>query len=208
MTLIDMPREHDWILYAPYSDKTLMRNILSFDLGRQLGNYQCRGRFVELYINDDYRGVYVLLERIKRDPNRVNVIPMDPSDTSGVDLTGGYIVKIDRFNTLKEGWYSPYTLIPRIKLGMGYVFPKPEDITIQQKNYIKSRFAEFEENLLSEEFDDPLTGYTNYIDVNSFIDLMIMNELIHNIDSYRLSTFFIRIVIYLEEKFCRTIVGL
>jgi hypothetical protein len=191
VVLLDMPKENDWILYAPFSDKSLMRNLITFELAGQLGHYQCRGRFVELFVNDDYRGVYVLLEKIKRDKNRINISILQDTDLAGDELTGGYIIKIDRLdNPDTDGWFSPYDFNTYPGVGMVYVYPKPENILYIQKNYIRSYITEFEDVINSDDFADPQQGYVKYIDVNSFIDLLIMNELNHNVDAYRISTFF------------------
>jgi hypothetical protein len=191
VVLLDMPEENDWILYAPFSDKSLMRNLLTFELAAQFGHYQCRGRFVELFVNDDYRGVYVLMEKIKRDKNRVDISKLLDTDVTGDELTGGYIVKIDRLdNPPAEGWFSPYDFNTYPGVGMVYVYPKPENILPIQKNYIQSYITDFEDVINSEDFADPEQGYRKYIDVNSFVDLLVMNELNHNVDAYRISTFF------------------
>ncbi|MBA4810783.1 MAG: CotH kinase family protein [Acidimicrobiales bacterium] len=71
VTLLGLPAEEDWVLQGPFSDKTLIRNHLIYQLSRDIGRYAARTRFVELEINGDYRGVYVLMEKIKRDDVRV-----------------------------------------------------------------------------------------------------------------------------------------
>ena len=93
--LLGLPEENDWILYAPWSDKSLIRNVLIYSLSNEMGRYAPRSKFVELYLNDEYRGVYVLMEKIKRDKNRVPISSLDPNKNSGDDLTGGYILKFD-----------------------------------------------------------------------------------------------------------------
>ena len=92
-----MPIENDWILYAPYSDKALMRNFLTFDLGRKMGHYSPRTVYCELVINGDYKGIYILMEKIKRDNDRVDIAKLDSDDLAGDSLTGGYIIKIDKY---------------------------------------------------------------------------------------------------------------
>ena len=90
-----MPEEHDWILYAPYTDKTCMRNILSYDLSNKMGHYASRTKLCELVLNGEYQGIYILMEKIKKDQNRVNISKLLPTDITGDELTGGYIIKID-----------------------------------------------------------------------------------------------------------------
>ena len=94
--LLDMPAENDWVLYAPYSDKTMIRDVFTYTLDAKLGHWSPRCRFVELFLNGNYEGVYVLMEKIKRNKNRVEIAKLKNTDTSGEDLTGGYIIKIDK----------------------------------------------------------------------------------------------------------------
>ena len=107
--LLGMPAENDWILYAPYSDKSLIRNVLAYKLSWDVGRYASRTRLCELVLNGDYRGLYVLMEKIKRDKNRVDISTLNPDEITGDDLTGGYIIKIDKSaGESVRGWYSPY----------------------------------------------------------------------------------------------------
>lgn len=96
VSINSLPEEEDWVLYGPYSDKTLMRNILMYDLAREIGGYASRGFFTEVEVNGEYEGVYVFMEKIKRDDNRLALSNLRPSENSGEDLTGGYILKIDK----------------------------------------------------------------------------------------------------------------
>ena len=73
-----------------------MNNVLAYDLYRDLGRYASRVRYVDLVINDEHQGLYVLMEKIKQDKNRVDISKLTLEDTSGVQLTGGYIFKIDK----------------------------------------------------------------------------------------------------------------
>ncbi|MBC8384513.1 MAG: CotH kinase family protein, partial [Candidatus Cloacimonetes bacterium] len=105
--LLGLPTENDWILYAPYSDKTLIRNALAYELARKAGRYASRLRFCELVINDDYKGLYILFEKIKRDDDRVDISEMDQDDIAGDELTGGYILKVDKWDgENNDGWFS------------------------------------------------------------------------------------------------------
>jgi hypothetical protein len=191
--LLGMPAEEDWVLFAPYNDKSLMRDALAYKLGRDLGWYAPRTRFCEVILNGQYQGVYVLIEKIKRDKNRVDVNKLNPDEISGDDLTGGYIIKIDKeTGSGNGGWTSQFT--PPNRNGtqtifFQYDYPKAADINTQQKAYIKDFMANFEGALSSTTFNDPVNGYTKYIDVNSFIDFFIANEVSKNVDGFRLSTY-------------------
>jgi hypothetical protein len=193
VSLLGFPAEEDWVLYGPYNDKTLIRDVLAYKLARETGRYASRSKFVELMINGEYRGVYVLLEKIKRDANRVNIKKLNPADTTGDAVTGGYIIKIDKLDgENNDGWYSDFRPFPQrsTRILYQYHYPKPNEIVQVQKNYIKAFIYAFESVMNSPYYPDTILGYSKYIDVNSFIDYILVNELVKNIDAYRLSTFF------------------
>ena len=185
VSLLGLPSENDWILYAPYSDKTLIRNILAYKLSESLGNYAPRTRLCELVLNGEYAGVYVLTEKIKRDKNRVDISKLKPDEITGDDLTGGYIVKIDKLTDSScDGWHTETE-----NVFIQYHYPEYNDIVPEQKSYIKNYINRFERSLFSENFSDLSNGYQQFMDINSAIDFMIINEISKNVDAYRFSTF-------------------
>lgn len=191
--LLGFPEEEDWVLHGPYSDKSLMRNRLIFHMAAQTGRYASRTRFVELILNGDYRGVYVFMEKLKRDKNRVDINKLKSDEIEGDDLTGGYIFKIDKTaGSELGGWISPF--IPGPGLGQPtfyqYHYPKGSDIVPEQEAYIQGYVAAFEEMMASDDFANADSGYSQYIDVDSAVDFFILNEIPRNVDAYRLSTFF------------------
>ncbi len=193
-SILGLPAEEDWILYAPYTDKTLIRNVLTFKLGADLGWYAPRTKLCELFINGAYQGVYVLTEKIKRDKNRVDISSLNPDENTGDDLTGGYIVKLDKYDGATQGlgWDSPYPPLNRGNnqaIHFQYHYPKEDEITSEQGNYIQNYVTAFESALKGPYFRDRQDGYRKYINVESFIDFAIINELTRNVDGYRLSTF-------------------
>lgn len=191
VALLGMPKESDWVIYSPYSDKSLIRNTLTYLLAGKLMSYAPRVKMCELILNGAYVGVVVFTERIKRDNNRVDISKLDPDENEGDDLTGGYILKFDKGDASEIGWASPYKPIPNKPTitNFLYHYPKPEDISPQQKQYIKNYITQFENALYSSSYTDPVNGYRKYIDVPSFIDLILINEVTRNVDGYRLSTF-------------------
>ncbi|NNC69852.1 MAG: hypothetical protein HKN90_03415 [Flavobacteriaceae bacterium] len=200
VSLAGFPEEEDWILYGPYSDKSLLRNLLIYDLSRDINRYASRTTFAELTLNNDYRGVYVFMEKLKRDKNRIDINRLRVDENTGEDVTGGYILKIDKTegNNLGEGYnelnsfrsaYTPNNASSNQDIYFLYEYPDAEDITVEQKAYITSYISNFEDALASNNFKDPDLGYQAYIDVPSFIDFFLLNELSNNIDAYRLSTF-------------------
>ena len=185
VSLLGLPPENDWILYAPYGDKSLIRNVFIYKIARELGHYAPRTKLCELVLNGEYLGIYVLIEKIKKDENRVNISELEPDDISGDELTGGYIIKIDKpTGSNCDNWMSS---LGDIFLQIEY--PKCEEIVYEQKHYIKQYINDFEDALFSNSFADTANGYRDFIDMNSFIDYLILNEISKNIDAYKLSTF-------------------
>ena len=193
--ILNMPSENDWVLIANYNDKTFMRNTLAFDLFTKMGHYQPHTRLCEVIVNNEYQGIYVLTEKIKRDKNRVNISKLTGADSSGNNLTGGYIIKIDYSNgSGTDFWYSKYEAIDCPGTGrypfFVYSYPKAEDITNQQKQYIQGFVSKIDSVLRIPKWADPTKGYRAYLDVASFIDYFIVGEVSRNVDTYKKSAFF------------------
>lgn len=186
VSILGLPEENDWILYAPYPDKTLMRNTLAYYWFNRMGHYASRTRFAELILNGAYRGVYELQEKIKRDDNRVDIAKLTPNDTSGDQLTGGYIIKIDKTTgSGEETWTSSYDSLVFFQ----YHDPDENELLPVQKSYIQDYIYLFETALQSAQFSDPDSGFRAYADENSLIDFMLMEELGRPVDGYRSSCF-------------------
>ena len=191
VSLLGLPPENDWILLANYNDKTFMRNPLAFHLFRAMGHWAPRTVHCEVMVNNDYQGIYAFCEKIKRDNDRVDIDELDPAENSGDDLTGGYIFKIDYF-TESDSWTSQYTWTgePGDDVHFVYEYPKPDEITAQQKAYIQKYVYDFETMMYSDTFSDPIDGFRSWMDVGSFIDYLIIGELSRNVDAYKKSAFF------------------
>jgi hypothetical protein len=189
-SLFGLPKESDWVLYAPYTDKTLMRNVLAYSLSRGMGRWAANCRYVELVVNGDYKGIYVFMERIKRGSGRVPVTKMAVTDVSGDAVTGGYIFSIDKDS---DGWYSsyptPFTTL-RQPVRFGHIYPKKSSLAKEQEAYLKSYVDSFENALQEKDFQLPERGWRRFADEGSFIDYMIVNEVSRNVDGYRLSAYF------------------
>ena len=194
VSLLGLPEENDWVLYAPYGDKSLIRNVLSYSLFEQMGHYAPRTRFVEVVVNDDYKGIYVLTEKIKRDKNRVDMAKLLPGDIAGDELTGGYLLRIDKTSGMPdyEYWKSPVmpTEPGYEQVTYQYFDPDYYELNEIQKQYIRDHMLEFETALISKDFKDPAQGYRGYLDIRSFIDLTILNEFTKDVDAFRLSHYF------------------
>ena len=192
VALLGMPSDSDWIIHAPFSDRTLMRNYQMYTWSRQIGRYAVRCRFVELFLDmpsnnivdsGDYWGVYVLMEKIKRDKNRLDIGALGPTDLSEPEITGGYVFE-------KGGDDSTFTTTT---YDDGLVADDPEwgELEPEQQAWIENHFNDFEADLAGGNFDNPLHTdyYGNYIDIGSFVDHHILVELGKNVDGFLLSTF-------------------
>ena len=194
VSLLGMPAENDWVLNSLAYDQTGIRDVLSYELSNRLGQYASRSVYCEVVINGDYKGLYVFMEKIKPDKGRVNIEKMDETCNSYPEVTGGYIVKADKTTggdpvawTMQGygggwgGWGSSTDFILH--------YPKPEDITNTQKNYIHDVFNNLAS--VSNQHNTSITsGISSIIDIPSFVDFMMIAEFSSNVDVYSLSTFF------------------
>lgn len=188
VSLLDMPAENDWILYAPYYDRSLMRDVLVYDLAREMGWYASRTRYCELVLNNKYQGLYILMEKIKRDKNRVDISKLKPDEISGDNVTGGYIIKIDK-EAWKHGFDSKYKPYPGATqtIRYQYWYPDKNNIVPEQEDYISHYVWNFEDVMAGDDYAD--REYPAYMNVHSFVDYFIINELSKNVDGYRLSSY-------------------
>jgi CotH kinase protein len=199
--ILDLPAGEDWVLYGPYLDKTLIKNNLAYSISNQMGRYASKTKLVELEINGKYKGVYVLMEKIKKGINRINIKELDEKES--MNISGGYILALDK--TVGKG-YSDFggydsknsfiskfdekgNLSSNSKTHFLFQYPKKKDISKAQKNYIQSYISEFENSLISKNFSDNVSGFRKYIDETSFIDYLILTEIARNHDGYRISTY-------------------
>ena len=187
VSLMGMPSENDWILNGIAFDPSLIRDYLSYNLSRQLGNYATRTAYCELVINGDYKGLYILQEKIKSSTGRVNILKIATTDNNAPNLTGGYITKAD-----KDTGGDPIAwTMSSYSWGTNFIheLPKPTAVTTQQNSYIYNQFLNLQ-NTSNTNNINLVTGYPSVIDIPTFIDFMLMNELASNPDGYQFSTFF------------------
>jgi hypothetical protein len=190
VSLLGMAPGSDFALAANFSDKTLMRNALAYETFRQMGHYASNTRFCELVLDNTYLGVYILTEEIRRDKDRVDIAKLKPEDTTGVNLTGGYVLRIDWNRT--PGWNSQFSQpnSPNVFTYFQHTYPRWNELQPTQQNYIRSYVDSFEVALKSPDFQDPETGWRKFAVEETFVDYLILNELSRNVDGYRLSTYF------------------
>lgn len=197
MTAVKLPiaqfgPESDWVLNASYNDRTFLRDVLAQQLASQFGLQHSKTRYVEVILNDAYQGIYVLMEKIKQGGNRLDIADLTPTDNAGDAVTGGYLVKIDKTSgAVSRNWNSAYVSGKGTEKSFFQIeYPKSENITNQQFTYIKNYVNAFEKSLQEEQPLKASTTYRSMMDMPSFVNYFLLNELSRNVDGYRLSTYF------------------
>jgi hypothetical protein len=179
--LLGMPKEDDWILNSFAFDDSMMRDYISYEMTRQMGQYAANLKYCEVVLNGDYIGLYALSEKIKRDGDRVNIAKLSDDENSLPELSGGYLIQTDRPDEEDpQAWYNN---------GAGYIHEKPnsDDITQTQSSYIEGVFRSLDNNSNNSNIT---TGYPSIIDIPSFVDYILMAEITSNVYAYSLSTYY------------------
>ncbi len=182
-SVLGMPADKEWAMLANHSDKTLIRNITAMKISEICGfSWTPRMVSVEVYLNDEYQGVYNFCEHKKVSEDRVNIDVVSGTDNSGDAVTGGYYFEIEQNMDETTCWETS------MKVPM--MFSDPEVPTAEQLEYVKKYFDDFEAALHSPDLADPETGYAKYVDVESFIHFYFIQELTKNVDgNFRKSSF-------------------
>ena len=224
----DMPAESDWVLYAPTEsfsgnrfDRPLLHNSFIYELSNQIGRYASRTQFVELFLNTgggdlsmaDYAGLYIFMERRKRDRGRIDFDPLSADAQSG-----GWMLNVDRMDPLPIGGVgtprhfhtpgpdrilqtpndSPFGVRNRddrpeyYHSFFNFESPGGYQINGDQRGLIEAEMNAFEDALYGPDWRDPATGYAAHIDVDSFVDQFILQNLTKNQDAFVLSTLLYR----------------
>ncbi|MEM7385662.1 MAG: CotH kinase family protein, partial [Verrucomicrobiota bacterium] len=186
---LGLPAESDWILSGRYEeDRSLIRNEFTYTLSRQIGRYAARTVFCEVYVHSgdgpvtasDYVGAYSLMENMKRDADRIDIDEVLPENDGEPEISGGYIFKVDRSGPND-------TSLTAGTQGINITEPSRDELTTAQRDYLKGYLDDMQRSFSS---SDPETGYPAFIDEGSWIDHHLINMLMLNVDSLRLSTYF------------------
>ena len=181
--LLGMKGASDWVLHACYYDKTCMRNAAGYAMARQLGRWAPDTRFVELYLNGRYKGLYLVVEKITRSKSRLNLPRPAGAEQEG-DLSGGYIIR-------REGGGRGQGKDWKAASGANWSFhyPRPDKLTPSQKAFLAQKIDRFEKVLAGPDWADATGGYPAMVDVASWVDFAIMQELSNNPDAYYRSVY-------------------
>ena len=192
-SMFGLPPSDDWVFHGPYVDKSMLRNALAYWLFRQAGRYAPRTKHFDLYINGVYRGVYVMVEKIKRGKYRVNVSKLKEDDIAGDSLTGGYIWAFDKTGTntggagdQKTGGIEAEGFNTSDGLNVILHYPKKANIQKQQEEYLKKYLNDLEALFKNGKNGD---GFEKYVDLGSAVDYVLHQEITNNGDSYWCSFF-------------------
>ena len=167
--VLDAPaKAKKWTLINNYGDKTLMRNLLAFELSRRMGMpYTPYATAVDVLLNGEYKGCYQLCDQIQVHKNRVDITEMTPQDNADEALTGGYLFEIDAYADQEPVWFKSSKGNP-----VTIKSPDSDSITAIQKNYLKTTFNKMEKD------------WTHFLDLNTFLRHFLVGELSGNTDTY------------------------
>ena len=193
--LLGLPANADWVLSDPVTyDRALIRNALAFALSNRIGRYAPRTRFAEVFMIDDrgdvrpesFLGLFTLIEKIARGPERVDVSRLPASAATSPAITGGYILRIDK------------GLADMVAGGrrLQFVYPDSDEMALPERapqvDFVRSYLDDFVQAAIAPDFKHPTTRqhYSEFIDVDAWIDHHIINTLAKNVDAMRFSAYF------------------
>lgn len=183
-TVMGMAKEPDWVLNAPYLDKTLLRNYLMYSLAGELMDWAPNVRFCEVFLDGEYEGLYVMTEAVSADDERVDITRSTP----GSGMTS-YLLLQDRYGATKTPLPHYCACAGYTAYEMGVQYPNPDNITPEQIAYILNDIDRFEEKLYAFDYGNLDRSYATEIDMLSFVDYYILNEFSMNSDAGFFSTY-------------------
>lgn len=186
LEVMGMEKDSTWVLHGPYLDKTLMRNYMWYNLAGQIMEWAPDVRYCEVFLDHEYQGLYVMAEQISMGEGRIEMTKYD-----GKSNISSYIVCADRESVNDVQYLDNFTSYAlRINGKLEVKYPGASRITPELTEYISRDFSRFEKALYSFDYDTARYGYQNYIDVDSFVDYFIINEVTQNTDAGLYSTYF------------------
>jgi hypothetical protein len=177
LSISNMAPASDWVLYGPFIDLSLIRNNLAYSLSEALGHYAPKSIPIELFINNNYRGLYFLMEKVQSMRGRVD-LRFDPLDSLNTD-NNAFLVLV---NPVSE---NDLVLYPS---DLAFILEDPIPGIDPEQWYIKRTTDQL--GIITRAIMDEIPNLDDAVDFTSFADYILINELAKNIDAYRLSTFF------------------
>ncbi len=184
--LLGMSAHDEWVLNGPFLDRSLIRNYLALNISGEIMEYAPNVRYSEVYLDNEYQGIYLLMERISKSEERINI--QKPEDNSNIT---DYIVRLDRESKSDEKLdnYSYYTYKLDVA-AFDVLYPGLSNITEGRKKYIEDDISKMEKSIYSYDLLDNKKGYNEYIDADAFAEFFIINEFFGNVDAGRFSTYY------------------
>ena len=171
--LFDNPaRARNWTLISNEGDKTLIRNLMAFEISKGLDmTYTPAGQLVDVVINGDYKGCYQLCDHIDIRAGRVNINEMTAADINPTTITGGYLLEINAYLSGEDiGFYTNH--------GMPIEIKSPDYNVQTQNDYIKNHINTWENAIMNN------GNYQQYTDIESFCRHFLVGEFSGNTDTY------------------------
>ena len=179
--LLGMNKSKHFALLAHADDsndrKGFMRNAVGFELSKMIGmTYTPNAKPLEVVLNGDYIGLYFLTETIRVDKDRVNIVEQEDEETNGDNITGGWLVEIDNYDTdphvtIKEGG----------KTDMWITYKTPEVLSYQQEQYLTQQMKLIDNLVYGDKNSNELW---NYLDMDALAKFYIVQELTDNYESF------------------------
>ena len=182
---LGMGLNSEWVLHGPFLDKTLLRNRLIYNVSRDIFEWAPDNRFVELFVDGKYQGVYLAVEPVTNGASRLRL-----SEFGLLSGETAYLISRDRIGTEEIPLDVYGKVAGKTNNDLFVKYPSSRKITKEQLQWIEKDISKFEKVLYSNGFDDPVNGYAKYIDVDSFIDYVVLNEAVMNNDAGNLSSYF------------------
>lgn len=216
--LMGMGKNRTWILTGNSRDKSLLRNQISLDMAMHAGlAYTPEHISAEVYINNQYMGLYLFSEKVMIDDDRIDITDLESLNetlngnvenaamvgpkkaTKGQykayklekepeDITGGYLIEFESYPSRFKEEASAY----HTTRAMTLVVKSPEYASVAQMAYISSFMQGFENAIFSKNGTDPDSGkhYSAFVDMQSLVSKYMIEEIAKNYDGNNSSMFF------------------
>ena len=174
--------ERKWTLINNYGDKTLMRNLLAFDLSKRAGMpYTPAGKPVDVILNGEYKGTYNLCDQVEIAHGRIDIQPLASKDIALPELSGGYFIEVDAYAVQEEeGWFVSALRNTPVRIRN----IDTDNILPQQFFYIRDHYNKMEAAIFASNYKHPVNGFRKYIDTESFLRHFLIGEITGNSDTY------------------------
>ena len=182
--LFGMSKHNDWVLNGPFLDRSLMRNYLCYNIAGEIMSYSPNVRYCELYVNEEYQGLYLLVETVSQGIGRINLTKTEKNKPYT-----SFIVNWDRTEKTKLSLenFTAYTMKSSFS-SLSVRYPGTLNLTEDKFNYISTQISDLEKILYSSSlfYEDT---YSSILDMNEFAEYFVINEFFRNADAGFYSTY-------------------